>query len=116
MSSAQPAGEPEVADVVGRAERRRARRVGLARAAAFGALALAIFAADVAQRSSRKYGPRPVRAARSLGADVTDPWRAAVMRALGIDDHVPHQNADMVIEALVAGAAALGQRKGPPRP
>ncbi len=113
MSSTQPAGKPEVADVVGRAERRRARRVDLARAGAFAAVALAIFAFDVAQRSSRKYGPRPVRAARSLGADVTDPWKAAVMQALGIDDHVPHQNADMVIEALVAGAAALG-RKGPP--
>jgi hypothetical protein len=96
-----------------RAARRKARRMDLARGAAFGALALAIFAAEMATKSNKKYGPKPIKAARSLSSDVSGPWKSAVMEVLGIEDYVPHQNADMLVEALVAGASVLGQRKPP---
>jgi hypothetical protein len=112
MTSAEPGADDEGhVEALGRAARRRARRIGMARGAAFAALALAIFAAELASKSNKKYGPKPIKAARSLGTDVTDPWKSAVMEVLGIEDHVPHQNADMIVEALVAGASALGQRK-----
>lgn len=67
-----------------------------------------ILAIQISRLIVRRFGPHPVVAMRGMGADVTA-WGSAVRHALSPEEQVQHETADVLVEILTSGAAAVAE-------